>query len=338
MTLRRIILAAAIAVPLALSSLQAMTATALAQSSPVIVAVVNDQPITEFDLQERIVLLELLGDTPPGGMDKKKALRQMIDDVVKAQEAKRYNMYPSDSDVTDRIKRLADGMKLTSAALLAKLKEKGISEASFRSYLAASMGFSRIIQGKYQQQIQASAAEVDAKTAQVKADYGQQISKIMNDPRMKPITVFSLMEIDLPVEGNDPMLLQSRAIEAQQVLQRLKGCGSLKAASQGVFDVKQGRTFDADSAKMPPPMKAALEKGGVGRAIGPMRAKNGIQLIALCGIRKLVPPKPNFTMPTRDQIERAVINDKYDKLEADYLATIRDKVYVEYRDQSYAQQ
>ena len=39
----------------------------------------------------------------------------------------------------------------------------------------------------------------------------------MNDPRMKPITVYTLMEINLPVDGNDPMLLQSRAIEAAQV-------------------------------------------------------------------------------------------------------------------------
>jgi hypothetical protein len=43
-------------------------------------------------------------------------------------------------------------------------------------------------------------------------------------------------------------------------------------------------------------------------------------------------------MPTREQVERAVINEKYDKLEEDYLSTARDKIYVEYRDPSYAQQ
>ena len=100
--------------------------------------------------------------------------------------------------------------------------------------------------------------------------------------------------------------------------------------------MRQGKTFDADGAKLPPQMKAALDKAGVGRAVGPMRGKDGIQLIALCGTRKIMPPKPNFTMPTRDQVERAVINQKYDKLEEDYLASARDKVYVEYRDQSYA--
>jgi peptidyl-prolyl cis-trans isomerase SurA len=302
-----------------------------------LIAIVNDQPITDLDLTQRIALLEIMDDVPRSGMDKKKALRQLIDQAVKIQEAKRYNLLPSDAELSDRIRRLAQGLKLSVDQLYAKLEAKGVSKTTFLDYVRAGMGFNRIMQGKYGQQVKATDAEIDAKMADVKAKIGQEQAKIMSDPRMKPITVFNLMEILLPVDGEDPMLMQSRAIEAAQVAQRLKSCGGLKAASEGVFDVKKGKTFDADASKLPPPMKAALEKGGVGRAIGPMRGKGGIQLIALCGIRKITPPKPDFTMPTRDQVERAVINEKYDKLEEQYLSTARDKIYVEYRDPSYAQ-
>ena len=329
MTWRRLPVAALIAALLALAS------PALAAN---IVAIVNDQPITELDLTQRISLLEVMDDVPRGGLDKKAALRQMIDQTVKLQEAKRYNMLPSDAELTDRIKRLAQNMKLTPDQLYAKLEAKGISKEAFRDYVKAGMGFNRIIQGKYQQDIKASEAEVDAKMAELKSNINAETAKIMNDPRMKPITVYTLMEINLPIDGEDQMLVQSRAIEAAQVLQRLKSCNGLKAASEGIFNVQKGKTFEADSTKLPPQMKAALDKGGIGRAIGPMRGKTGIQLIALCGIRKITPPKPNFTMPTREQVERAVINEKYDKLEEDYLSTARDKVYVEYRDPSYAQQ
>jgi len=202
----------------------------------------------------------------------------------------------------------------------------------------AGMGFNRIIQGKYQQDIKVSDAEVDAKMAEFQSKISQEQAKIMNDPRMKPVTVYSLMEINLPVEGDDAMLLQSRAIEASQVLQRLKSCSGLKAASEGIFDVKKGKTFEADANKIPPQMRTALDKVGVGRAIGPMRGKGGIQLIAFCGVRKITPPKPNFEAPTRQQVERAALNEKYDELEEQYLSTVRDKIYVEYRDPSYAQQ
>lgn len=320
----------------------ALIAALLALAPPTqaanIVAIVNDQPITELDLTQRIALLEVMDDVPRGGIDKKKALRQMIDQTVKIQEAKRYNMLPSDAELTDRIKRLAQNLKLTPDQLYAKLEAKGISKEAFRDYVKAGMGFNRIIQGKYQQDIKASEAEVDAKMAELKSNINAETAKIMNDPRMKPITVYTLMEINLPIDGEDQMLVQSRAIEAAQVLQRLKSCNGLKAASEGIFNVQKGKTFEADATKLPPQMRAALDKGGVGRAIGPMRGKTGIQLIALCGVRKITPPKPNFTMPTREQVERAVINEKYDKLEEDYLSTARDKVYVEYRDPSYAQQ
>ena len=302
-----------------------------------LIAIVNDQPITDLDLTQRIALLEIMDDVPRGGIDKRKALRQLIDQAVKMQEAKRYNLLPSDAELNDRIKRLAQGLKLSVEQLYAKLEAKGVSKQTFIDYVKAGMGFNRIMQGKYGQQVKASEAEIDAKLAEVKASVSAEEAKIMSDPRMKPITVFSLMEIMLPIDGNDPMLLQSRAIEAAQVAQRLKSCNGLKAASEGVFDVKKGKTFEADAAKLPPQMRAALEKGGIGRAIGPMRGKGGVQLIALCGIRKLTPPKPNFATPTREQAQRAVINEKYDKLEEQYLSTARDKIYVEYRDPSYAQ-
>lgn len=335
MTLRRAVLAALTAAFIA--CVPAILPAALAHAATII-AVVNDQPITDLDLTQRIAMLEIMDDVPRGGIDKKKALRQLIDQEVKIQEAKRYNMLPNDAELAERIKRLAQGMKLTTDQLYAKLDAKGISKAAFRDYVKAGMGFTRIIQSKYQQDFKASEAEVDAKMAEVKANISEETAKIMNDPRMKPITVYSLMEIHLPVDGNDPMLIQSRVIEAAQVAQRLKSCSGLKAASEGIFDVKKGKTFEADGAKLPPEMKAALDKGGIGRAVGPMRGKDGIQLIALCGIRKITPPKPDFKVPTREQVERAVINEKFDKLEEDYLAAARDKVYVEYRDPSYAQQ
>lgn len=333
MMLRRAILAAVSAAFLACASVLPATPAQAAT----IIAVVNDQPITDRDLTQRIALLEIMDDVPRGGIDKKKALRQLIDQEVKIQEAKRYNMLPSDAELTERIKRLAQGLKLTTDQLYAKLDAKGISKAAFRDYVKAGMGFTRIIQGKYQQDFKASQQEVDAKMAEIKSDINAETAKILNDPRMKPVTVYTLMEIHLPIDGTDPMLVQSRAIEAAQVAQRLKSCNGLKAASEGIFDVKKGRTFEADAARLPPQMKAALDKGGVGRAVGPMRGKDGIQLIALCGIRKITPPKPDFKVPTREQVERAVINEKFDKLEEDYLAAARDKIYVEYRDPSYAQ-
>ena len=113
-----------------------------------IVAIVNDQPITDLDLTQRIALLEIMDDVPRGGIDKRKALRQLIDQAVKLQEAKRYNLLPSDAELNDRIKRLAQGLKLSVEQLYAKLEAKGVSKQTFIDYVKAGMGFNRIMQGK----------------------------------------------------------------------------------------------------------------------------------------------------------------------------------------------
>jgi peptidyl-prolyl cis-trans isomerase SurA len=330
----RSVVAAAIAVPLACAATAGIVSSARAETQG-IVAVANDLPITELDITQRIELRKVLGDPP---LDRQQALKSIIDDQVKIIEARRLMMLPTDADITDRMQRIAKGMKLTREQLLANLKKAGISEASFRSYLQASVAFGRIIAAKFREEVKASPAEVDAKMAEIDKTIGAQMRKLMNDPRMKPLTVYSLMEVTLPIDGQDPGLLQSRAIEAQQVLQNFKGCNNAKRAAEGVFNVKIGKKFDADGAKLPKPMKQALDKAGEGRAIGPMRSKAGIQLVALCGVRTLTPPKPDFKMPSREQIERIVINEKYDRLEEKYQLQARDKVYVEYRNSNYAQQ
>ena len=101
--------------------------------------------------------------------------------------------------------------------------------------------------------------------------------------------------------------------------------------------MKFGKMIEADGARLPGQMRAALDKAGVGRAIGPLRAKEGIQLIAFCGTRKITPQMPKFEMPTRAQIENMLINEKYATHEESYLKDARKSVYVEYRNASYSQ-
>ena len=51
-----------------------------------VIAVVNDQAITDRDLAQRIALLKIMGDIPPQGMTKHQALKSLIDDQVKIAE------------------------------------------------------------------------------------------------------------------------------------------------------------------------------------------------------------------------------------------------------------
>lgn len=319
-----------------ISAVQPIAAVPGGAQSQGLVVVANDLPITEFDITQRINLLGILGSRAPEKASRKAILQDLIDDVVKLSEAKRLKTDVSDSEVTSQIDRIAKNMGMDRAGLLERLKKKGVGTDFFRRYIAAQIGFNRIIAMQHREDVKISPADIDRKMAEIESTANSKIGKIMADPRMKPVTVYSLMQIDLPVENSDPGLLQARAIEAEQVLRQFKGCGSARAAASGVFNVKIGKQVDADAAKLPPPLKSALDKVGTGHAIGPVQGKNSIQLVALCSVRKITPPKPKFEMPTRQQVETALINEKYAGFEEDYLKEARKRVYVEYRDASYS--
>jgi peptidyl-prolyl cis-trans isomerase SurA len=114
--------------------------------------------------------------------------------------------------------------------------------------------------------------DTDIKVDQAKVD--AKIAEIMSDPRMKPLTVVSVQQVDLPVESPKSamgqQLMYARAVEAQQIMQRYKGCNSIKSASRDIFNVKVGRRMEADLDKLPKELRTALVKAGTRKLIGPV--------------------------------------------------------------------
>jgi peptidyl-prolyl cis-trans isomerase SurA len=301
-----------------------------------IVATVNDIPITSFDIDQRLRLLEILGRKQEGKDARKNALHMMIDEVIKIAEGVKYKVNATDKEIEAQMGRVAKGLNTDAAGLRAKLQSQGIALASLKQYVSAQISFARILSGKYQFKAKVEPAEVDKKFDEVKRDLEQKVSTIMNDPRMKAVQVYTIVEIDLPVEGDDSMLLQARAVEAVQLIKNFNGCNKAREAASGIFNVKIGKQIDAVAAKIPKPMKQALDKVGPGKAMGPARGPKGIQVIGFCGKRTIQPQKPKYELPTRQQVEAAVSNEKYDAAEEKYMKIMRKGALVEYKDPAYA--
>lgn len=308
--------------------------TAKAQDQKVL-ATVNDVPITSYDIEARIHLWDLLGLPTKIPDARKKALNEIIDDIAKIAEAKKYKAEAAEKDIQARLDRVAQNLKTDSNGLKAKLKALGVSMSVMRQYLAAQIAFSRILSGKYKQKVEVSEAEVDAKYAEIKAQMNGQLAKIKSDPRMQPITVMEILEINFPVDSPD--LLQSRGAEISQYASRFKGCGSARSAASGIFNVQVGKKIEADSRKVPAQMKSAFLKAGVGKLIGPFRYAKGLQVWGYCGTRKVTPKLPKAELPPRERVKAALLNEKYDAVEAKYGRLLRKNVLIEFYDPAYAE-
>lgn len=302
-----------------------------------VIATVNDRPITGFDVDQRQKLLKILGTAA----SRKEALQSLIDDVIKLDATRKFKFEATEAQIQKQIARMGKGMGTDAAGVEARLKQQGISSTSFRQYLAAQIGFSRMVSSKYRASGEVKPEDVARKRAEIERDMKKRMAEIQRDPRMRPVTVYTIQQIELPIEsGADAMaaqLMQARAVEAGQFIQRYKGCKSAKAAAEGIFNVKVRKPIEADGAKLPKQLKEALDKVGAGKAIGPVRGKDGIQVIGFCGVRKLTPPKPKFEMPSDDQVTNALSNEKFAGYEDKYIKELRLTAYIEYKDSSYSQ-
>ena len=271
-----------------------------------VIVIANDTAITNLDIDQRIALLKVLGHDRPEDLTRKRVLQSLIDDEVKLNEAQLYKLDATDTQISDEIARMSKGMKTTPEELTARMAKVGVSADAFRKYVKVQLGFNTIIANKYKDQVKIEPADVDKRYAEIQQEIKGRTAQIMNDPRMKGVNVYTIMEITLPVEGGDNAdagLLQARAVEAVQVARQFKSCGNAKASAEGVFNVKFSKPMEADSARFPPQMKAALDKAGVNHVIGPMRGKGGIQLLALCGTRKIT--AAGTELPDADQATRS---------------------------------
>src|SRR6185436_7107995 len=264
-----------------------------------VLVTVDDEPITDYDVDQRIKLREALGYRPESGDQRKKALNSLIDDVVVRSEAKRNKVDITDKQLDEAIEKLAKGSNTTIDGLRDKLKEKGVSFGALKRHVTSTIVMRWLMNKDGQTKTTADPAEID-----------QRFNNITNDPRFKAVELYEVIQIDLPVEQSAgamrEQLVYARAIEGRQIVERYKGCGTLRQATDGVFNVKINKTIEAMADKMPPQMRNALDQAGTKRLIGPMPSQEGVRLVAFCGKKTVAPPKP-----TREMVENLVLNEKY---------------------------
>jgi hypothetical protein len=286
---------------------------------------VDDLPVTNFDISQRINLENALGGRYEADFaTRKRILGTMVNERVAEAKARQLNYSIPDSDLEDRINKMVGRMKISRDALKQKLAEKGVNEDTLKAQLKGSLYIRWVMA---QQQV-----DTDIKVDQAKVD--AKLQEIANDPRSQAINVISVRQVDLPVEKTSEamhqQLLYARAIEAQQIMENYKGCSSLKSASRGIFNVKIGSAIEADMSKLPPDMKKALLEAGTRRLIGPVPSPTGVRLFANCGTRKISPP-----LPSRQQIENAVRNEEFENLVQEAMAKARKDAYVDYKDPAF---
>lgn len=131
-----------------------------------IVAVVNNEVITQNDLNERmaVVVKQLQSQStqlPPQDAMKKQLLERMINDMVQMQEAKETGIRVDDAMLDKTLQRIADENNLSMTAFRTRLEADGIKWQKFREEVRGEVILQRLREREVEGTINVTEAEVD---------------------------------------------------------------------------------------------------------------------------------------------------------------------------------
>jgi len=248
-----------------LACLALLAAPAPEAQAQALVATVNDSPITNFDLEQRIKLLRVLRApaTPQA------ALESIVEDRLKSAEASKYGLRPTDDDAATELGRIAAERKIPPGALAGALRASGVAPQHWQEHGKAHASWRALVQA-LNKTVGVSETEVRAELdkRRVKGD--------ANEYRLRQIIFI------VPSSANAGAL-EARMREAESLRGRFNDCQSGIQIARALNDVVVKEQISRSAAQLSGELAEVLERTPVGRLTPPQRGSSGVEMLAVCG-------------------------------------------------------
>jgi peptidyl-prolyl cis-trans isomerase SurA len=263
--------------------ISSMSLAATTQALDKVVAVVNDNVITQHELDAQIELTtkQLAAKRmpiPEGNVLRKQVLQHLIDVDLQLQMAKNNDVTVDATELDAAIAKIAEDNKLSLTQFREALHQEGLSWESYRESLHKEM-----IIGRLQQRI--VGHEIDITPQQVD-DYIK--NELTND---KSKSLFHVQNIVIPLpETPSPQQINRAKAKAQQLLAKLKQGEDFNllavAESSDEYALEGGDLGERHLAELPAIFEKYVQTMKIGEVAGPIRTGNGFQLIKLVDLNE----------------------------------------------------
>jgi peptidyl-prolyl cis-trans isomerase SurA len=236
-----------------------------------IAAVVNDQVISMFDLTSRVRMVMISSNIQDTPENRKKltpeVLRQLIDEKLEMEEAKRQSVKASDDEIKAALEQIEKQNNMQSGQLNQFLQARGLDRTALVDQLVASIVWAKLVRRMASQTIEISDDEIDAETKQVKAH--------ASDPESRVAEIF--LSVDNP--GQDAQVRQVAERLAQQMRQGARFSAVARQFSQSATAAVGGDLGWLRPDQLPAELRKVVSGLKPGELSPPIRAAGGYYLM-----------------------------------------------------------
>lgn len=266
-----------------------LVVAAIAAAGPVaaqdvqrIAAVVNEEVISVFDVQQRMRLLIASSGLPDTPETQRRigpqVLRSLIDEALQKQEAERLNIRVTDTDMAEAITRVEQSNNIPPGAFEPFLQRQGISPQSALDQIRTNIAWQKLL------------SRTVVPTIEIGEDKIDDVVKRIEDNR--GVTEFRVGEILLPVDN--PADAGDIRNLAERLVQQIRDGADFRAVAQQ-FSKSATAAIGGDvgwilPGELDPAIDTVITQLKVGEVSDPLNVPDGIMIVRLSEQRTNSPP------------------------------------------------
>jgi len=290
-----------------------------AQVEQSIVVLVNDDPISGYDIEQRERFLAVTAHEQPGPELKKKATDMLIDERLQLQQGKKLGITPDDADVNKILADMAQKNNLTTEGLGSALGQMGVNMRTLKDRIRAQLVWQDVVRRKFRHEVNVGDVDVDKAIA---SGGGAEASATPTEA-----TALQLRQVKFELSGNpDQRTLASRLAEAEALRTRFESCSNVAELAKGIKGASVKVLADQQPGALAQPARLLVMNAKVGQMTPPTISASAIELYAVCG-KRAVKGDPQ----QREQTEHKLMQQEMEIRAERLLRDLRQDAFIEYR-------
>ena len=278
-----------------------------------IVVMVNGDPITDFDIDQRSKLDQLTTQKTPS---RQEVINELIDDRVKLKEGKKYGVDPGVSDINQSYEGMAQRMRISMDQLTKSLEVKGVRPETLKARMKSEMVWTSLVRGRFKEKLMVGERDV---AQAVQAQTGDKLQIEGTEYKMQPIVL-------IVPRGSSPTFLETRKKEAETYRSRIASCEEANSLFRSTPNATIRDSVTKTTAELPDALRKVLDDTPIGHLTAPEVTKAGIEMVVLCSRKPTM-----IDTPKKREIREKMYTEKYEKTQKAYLDELRKAAMIEYR-------
>jgi len=256
-----------------------------AQSVQTIAAVVNDEIISNFDLDQRIrLVISSSGAEPSAQLAnqlKSQVLTGLIDERLQVQEARRLNIDVTEEEIAGAVGFIEDQNGMEEGNLARVLESQGASIETLHEQLRAQIAWSKVVSRRLRPRVVVGADEIDTL-----------VERLKKTGRVEHLT----SEIFLSFSDQNAAVREDVIANARTLIGQLQDGASFpilaQQFSQSVSAADGGDLGWITSAELPEAAGAALETLTINEVSSPITTRDGVYILLVRERRRFASVDP----------------------------------------------